>query len=213
MEAVFWHKRWSEKRIGFHQSNVTPMLVAHWDRLALASETPVFVPLCGKSQDLIWLNQQGHPVQGVELSRAAIEAFNHENSLQGEWKTIDGFDVYTAGSIQIWHADLFALSSKQLGSAQAIFDRAALIALPKNMRARYSQHLSSLAADNCQQLLICLEYEQSKRQGPPFSVSENEVEALYSGWQCTLLDKKPIEGKQPASHDSVHHLVLAQQGS
>ena len=211
MEADFWHQRWSDKRIGFHQDKATPLLVSHWDRLALDRKTPVFVPLCGKSQDMIWLNQQGHPVQGVELSRTAIEEFDIENALQGQWKTIDGFELYCAGSIQIWHADLFALSSKQLGTIQAIFDRAALIALPKDMRTQYSDHISSLAAPHCQQLLICLEYEQSKREGPPFSVSENDVKTLYSDWQHTSLARKSIAGKQPASQDSAHHLLLVQQ--
>lgn len=210
MKADFWHRRWSDKRIGFHQDKATPLLVSHWDRLALDGRTSVFVPLCGKSQDLIWLNQQGHPVQGVELSRTAIEEFDIENSLQGRWKTIDGFELYCAGSIQIWHADFFALGSNQLGTIQAIFDRAALIALPEDMRAQYSQHINSLAATNCQQLLICLEYEQSKREGPPFSISKNDVEALYSDWQCTSLERKSIAGKQPASHDSAYHLLLAQ---
>lgn len=209
MEADFWHKRWSEKRIGFHQDKTTPLLVTHWPRLALDSKTPVFVPLCGKSQDLLWLNQLGHPVLGVELSRTAIEEFDQENSLQGQWTTSQGFDLYTAGSIQIWHADIFALGVDQLGRIQAIFDRAALIALPEEMRTQYCQHLNALAAPECQQLLICLEYDQHLRQGPPFSVSETQVKALYPGWNHTPLEKNSIVGKQPASFDSAHHLTLA----
>jgi len=206
MEAVFWHNRWSERRIGFHLPQANPLLIKHWPTLEIEPNTPVFVPLCGKSQDMIWLMQQGHPVQGVELSRTAIEEFDQENSLQGSWSVVDGINCYQAGTLQIWHSDFFALSQSHTGPVDAVFDRAALIALPAQMRKRYCQHLELLASSHCKQLLICLEYEQAKREGPPFAVLEDEVATLYSRWHRTLLSKTNIEDKQPPSVDSVHLL-------
>lgn len=208
MEADFWHKRWSEGRIGFHLAQANPLLTDYWPTLELAANTPVFVPLCGKSQDMIWLMQRGHRVQAVELSRAAIEEFDRENSLQGRWETIDGLDCYQTDTIQIWHADFFKLSQVHTGPIQAIFDRAALIALPEQMRQQYAQHLSSLTAANCSQLLISLEYEQSKRAGPPFAVLEDEIHSLYPApqWTISLLGKKAIADKHPQSQDSIYLL-------
>ncbi len=206
MEADFWHQRWKEGRIGFHQSQANPMLVEHWHKLKLSSETPVFVPLCGKSQDLIWLNNRGHPVIGVELNRAAIEAFDRENNMRGSWLEQQGLSLYHSGGIRIWQADFFDLGRQQLGEIAAIFDRAALIALPKSMRQRYCDHINSLSNKHCKQLLISLEYEHTKRTGPPFSIDHAEIESLYKGWEMQLLEQKGIPDKPGNAKDCAYRL-------
>ncbi len=208
MNADFWHKRWSEGRIGFHQSQANPMLVEHWPTINLGVHIPVFVPLCGKSLDLLWLEQLGHQVTGVELSRSAIEEFDRENRLSGHWSEVEGLALYSAGSLRIWQADFFSLSHKHVAPIQAVFDRAALIALPKEMRARYCKHLQALAADQCQQLLICLEYDQSKRDGPPFAVFSDDIDTLYPQWSKITLASQSVGEKQPPSKDRAYHLTL-----
>ena len=79
MDPAFWHSRWQEGRIGFHQDRPTPLLVEHWTSLGLAQGSRVFVPLCGKSLDMAWLASQGHRVLGVELSAMAVRAFYEEH--------------------------------------------------------------------------------------------------------------------------------------
>lgn len=155
---------------------------------------------------MLWLNQQGHPVQGVELSRQAIEAFDRENGLGGRWRRSAAFEIYEAGSIQIWVGDFFALDNEQIAPLRAIFDRAALIALPPETRRDYAAKLSALSAPGCRQLLISLEYAQSLREGPPFAVFEEEIDALYPEWRLESLQRLEAGGKQPPAHDHAYGL-------
>ena len=73
MHANYWHERWDENRIGFHNAEAHVMLVRHFAALGLVKGARVFVPLCGKSRDIGWLLAQGCRVAGAELSRVAIE--------------------------------------------------------------------------------------------------------------------------------------------
>ena len=73
MEPNFWHERWQQNQLGFHESEANSLLVAHFDALSLAPNSRVFVPLCGKTRDIAWLLSKGHRVVGIELSQLAIE--------------------------------------------------------------------------------------------------------------------------------------------
>ena len=180
MEPDFWLQRWSEGRIGFHKNDTHPALAKQWPSLRLAADSNVFVPLCGKSRDMAWLATQGHRVCGVELAGEAISAFFAQEGLVAESQAVGALVRHRAGPYTLWQGDLFDLDASMLGEVAAIYDRAALIALPADLRRRYAAHLITLAADAAQ-LLICLDYDQSEYAGPPFSVSGDEVRALYSG--------------------------------
>lgn len=82
MTPEFWHKRWQEKRIGFNQSAVNPLLTEYIDHLDLAVGSRIFVPLCGKSIDMVWLAAQGYDVVGVELVETAVQEFFAEQNIQ-----------------------------------------------------------------------------------------------------------------------------------
>ena len=75
MKKEYWLDRWKREDIGFHQNIINPYLREHWQKLHLAQNSEVFVPLCGKSRDMLWLHEQGHKVLGVELSHLAAQAF------------------------------------------------------------------------------------------------------------------------------------------
>ena len=79
MKKEFWLERWERQEIGFHQSEINPYLCQYWNEVHAARESEVFVPLCGKSRDMLWLRKQGHTVLGVELSAIAAQAFFKEN--------------------------------------------------------------------------------------------------------------------------------------
>ncbi len=61
----------------------------------------------------------------------------------------------------------------------ALYDRAALVALPADLRPGYVGHTQSLLKTRAMQLLITLEYDQSAANGPPFSVLPDEVKAHW----------------------------------
>lgn len=179
MDREFWIQRWQENLIGFHQDKVNQYLESYWPTLELAEASRVFVPLCGKSLDLIWLAEQGHEVIGVEISPLAVESFFKENGLKPNISDHGHFIRFEAKGISILLGDFFKLKAEDLGEITAVFDRASLIALPPDMRQQYAEYLPKITG-NSQVLLISMEYDQSLMQGPPFSVSEAEISGLYS---------------------------------
>jgi thiopurine S-methyltransferase len=147
--------------------------------LGLARDACVLVPLCGKSLDMVWLAGEGHRVIGVEISPIAVEAFFRENALCPERTERPGFGVWRQDAIELWQGDFFDLAPEDLAQVDAIYDRASLIAMPTDMREPYAAHLMRVVPSDTPILLVTLEYDQSEMAGPPFSVSESEVEALY----------------------------------
>lgn len=179
MEADFWHTRWRNNQIGFHQGTYNRYLVKHWDSLGLAAGARVFVPLCGKSLDLIWLAERGHAVVGCELSEIAVAAFFDEAGLTPE-KAVDGpVERWRAGSIEILLGDFFKLDPGLLGAFDAVYDRGSLIAFPETMRLAYVEALAGLTAPGTPMLLLTIEYPQAEMEGPPFSVAESEIGYLF----------------------------------
>lgn len=199
MEAEFWQQRWRERQIGFHQERPSPLLLKHWPSLGLASASRVFVPLAGKTLDMAWFASQGHRVLGVELSQIAVEEFFAEHGLSPAVETTRYGRHYRADAIELICGDAFALNAELLADCAAVFDRAALIALPPPLRERYAGELYPRLPAGCRGLLITLEYPQHEKQGPPFSVVEQEVHRLYSpDWRLRTLERRDILAQQPA---------------
>ncbi len=180
MKHEFWHERWEQDQIGFHQQEINGYLTRHWAELGLPDGAPVFVPLCGKSLDMLWLREQGHPVFGIELSRKALEAFFHENDIEPSVNETERFSEFSSEQLTLFAGDYFQLSREDLGQIHAVFDRASLIALPPAMRADYVNKMGELLTPGAHILLITMQYEEGTLEGPPFSVAEEEVTALYS---------------------------------
>lgn len=180
MDADFWHQRWHQGEIGFHLDQVNPLLRRHWQAPAASR---VLVPLCGKSRDLLWLRDQGHEVIGVELSALAAHQFFAESGLEPEVETRAHFECWHVPGIEIYCGDFLTLTSELLGTVDAFYDRAALVALPPQMRSDYTHKLMTLAPA-AQGLLITLNYPQALVEGPPFAVSDEVVVRLLGGHYC-----------------------------
>jgi len=198
MDPDFWHERWKTYQIGFHQSDVNSCLVRYWPSLALDEGGRILVPLCGKSRDMFWLLEQGFAVTGVEISPLAVEAFFAENRLTPETRREPRCVRWKTEALEILCGDLLELQRDDIGNCQGVYDRAALIALPPAMRARYVNHLSTLLERQARGLLLTLDYNQSEMEGPPFSVSDEEVSRLYADtWTVQLLSRSDILHSQP----------------
>ena len=198
MDADFWLERWHDGRTHFHQARVTPLLQKYWPSLALPAGSRVLVPLCGKSLDMIWLAEQGLRVLGVELSQLAVEQFFAENGLHPEMHHSTLGSHYAAGNIEIICGDIFKLDAATLSGCTGVYDRAALIALPADMRAQYVRHVYAQLSGQYRGLLITLDYSQAQMEGPPFSVHDEEVQALYAGHSdAAIIDRRDILDKEP----------------
>lgn len=178
MTKYNWHDHWERNDIAFHLPAVNPLLEKYWSQLGITSTATVLVPLCGKTLDLLWLAKRGHHVIGVELSPIACEAFFTENKLLFDKKIKNNFTVYYNDKIELYCGDFFALSRDTLPPITAIYDRAALIALPDEIRQRYAHHLIKLLAPDGQLFLIVYDSNDTV-QGPPYPVSSGEIKQLF----------------------------------
>ncbi|SDB06574.1 thiopurine S-methyltransferase [Pseudomonas sp. NFACC23-1] len=195
MEPEFWHKRWSSNQIGFHLLEVNPYLQRFWPQLGLVQGSRVLVPLCGKSLDLLWLAHQGYSVLGVELSEKATIDFFLEHQLEPSVSEEGVFKVFRAADIEIRCGDFFALDREDVADCTALYDRAALIALPAPMRERYAAHLQRILPNGVG-LLITLDYNQDEMPGPPFSVGNDEVQRLLGDvWRLEVLQEQDVLGE------------------
>lgn len=180
MKNNYWLDRWAHENIGFHQNDINSYLVQYWQELRLTPGSKVFVPLCGKSRDMLWLREQGHPVLGVELSGIAVQAFFKENNTIPHHHMIrEKLDHFEANGVSILCGDFFGLNKDDLATMRATYDRASFVALPPKIRKRYAHHLMKILPPATQILLITFDYPQSEMLGPPFAVSPGEVEMLY----------------------------------
>ncbi len=198
MDPEFWLQRWREGRTGFHRDAVLPLLAQYWDAITLPSGSRVFVPLAGKSLDMLWLAARGHRVLAVELSPLAVAQFFADNGLEPVVETTRYGTRYRAGAIEVIHGDAFGLDAAALQDCEGVYDRAALIALPPEMRARYVSHLYASLPQGCRGLLVTLEYPPHEKAGPPFAVDEAEVRQRFGAhWDVDLLERRDILHAEP----------------
>ena len=194
MDTSYWHQRWEKNELGFHESEANPLLVKYFNALALAKGSRVFIPLCGKTLDIAWLLSNGFRVVGAELSEVAIAQLFAELGVAPNISVVGDVKHYSEKNIDIFVDDIFTVSSKTLGVVDAIYDRAALVALPKEMRHRYTAHLMEIT-HKAPQLLITLTYDQSVMDGPPFSISDAEVNQHYRDcYHLTRLESACVPG-------------------
>ena len=207
MDKEFWLERWRTHQIGFHQADYNARLLQFWPALGLRNDAKAFVPLCGKSRDMWWLAQRGHPVLGIELSQTAVEAFFTEANAPCQRRQSGVFQAFEGNGVSILCGDFFDLTPLDLSDVAGVFDRGSLVALPQEMRRRYAEHLLTVLPLGAQILLLTIEYDQNVASGPPFAVPANEVTALFSGLStkvCSpILDLAiRIEGKGAAYNEA-----------
>lgn len=216
MEREFWLERWEKNQLGWHLSDTNPLLAEHWGSLDVTRGAGVFVPLCGKSLDMRYLESLGHAVTGVELSETAVRAYFEEAGETATCMELFYLTRYQGPLSTLYCGDFFDVSAPDILGIRAVYDRGALIALPPSLRSKYVDHMLRIIPEHAHILLIALEYEQSRISGPPHSVSAAEVEALYSP-RCRVecLDRVESEDLPPrfaeagidSATETVYHIV------
>lgn len=201
MDADFWHDKWQRMEVGFHQEAANPALTRHWSTLGLLPKARVLVPLCGASLDLIWLQAQGHSIIGVELSEKALdglaERFASDRGLSLQKAAVAGQVHYRGQGVLLIAGDFFALDPTTIGPVDAVYDRAALVALPAPMRGAYVRQVRFLAPA-APQLLVTLDYDQQQMAGPPFAVNDAEVASHYAAdYYIECLEERELIDHEP----------------
>ncbi len=189
MNIESWKQAWEMNDIGFHKNKPHPLLVKYFKKLGLEKGSRVFLPLCGKTLDISWLLSRGYQVAGAEVSQLAVEQLFLELGLEAKIKEAENLFLYSAEDIDIFVGDIFDLSREVLGPVDAIYDRAALVALPAEIRNGYTQHLLQITAAS-PQLLITFVFDQRLKDGPPFSIDTDEVNRHYRNvYELELLER------------------------
>ncbi len=199
MDPAFWHERWALGEIGFHRPEPHWALDAHWSAVSHDPEARVLVPLCGKSVDLHWLAARHRHVTGVELDASALAAFLAEwpggETPAARWDTLSRGHRWTRiNGLTLVAGDFFSYASEQ--PFDVFYDRAALIALPPSMRPAYLTHLHGLVAPGGSGLVVTFEYEQNQMDGPPFSVTSQEI-SQSAGWASEVLTRRDVLAHHP----------------
>lgn len=193
MELSYWRSKWRKGNIGFHMEDAYPGLEKQWNSISINEQSAVFVPLCGKSKDLIWLSERCEQVVGVEISELAVKQFLDENYLDATISSFADFKIYQTKNIELWNGDFFKLPEHKLPSFDLVYDKAALIALSPDMRQRYVDKILNLVSVNTQILLHHFVYQQSEMTGPPFSVSIDDINTLYGQhFNLQILEKQDL---------------------
>lgn len=210
MEAAFWQHRWQVNQIGFHLPNANPLLTDNFSRLELAANSKVFIPLCGKTLDIHWLLAQGFRVIAVELVESAIVQLFSELGITPSITKQGKFTLFEGPNIEVWVGDIFDIDHHQLVGVDAIYDRAALVALPVDMRTRYIEFVTSLCQfEACPMLLVSFDYDQTVVGGPPFSIGQNDVEHYYhSTFDIDLIQTADVEGGMKGKCPALEHVFV-----
>lgn len=194
MDPNFWLARWENNHLGWHQEQAHPMLVKYLPQVIASNHAHIFLPLCGKTLDIGWLRSQGYNVAGAELSEIAVQQLFENADITPEVTDLGELKRYSADQVDVFVGDIFDLTSDLLGPVEAVFDRAALVALPDDMRIRYAQHIAAIT-QKAPQLLISFEYDQNVMAGPPFSVPQAEITRLYEkNYDISLLTDEDVAG-------------------
>lgn len=178
MKQKYWHEKWQTNDIGFHESTVSPDLVTYLPKLNLSAGNCIFVPLCGKSKDLLWLSAQGFRVIGVELSPIACDEFFTELNVIPRITRRASFIHYAHDNIELFCGDIFDLTAADFPPIHAMYDCKALIALSADTRRKYVNHLIQCLGTQIK-ILLLTRTTNCNVTPPPYSVDEAEINSLY----------------------------------
>jgi thiopurine S-methyltransferase len=180
-EKEYWLNKWRSNDIAFHEQDINPDLIAYIHTLNLYSGDYIFVPLCGKTKDMVWLANEGFHVIGVELSPIACDEFFSEMNISPQITQQSKFIRYKHNNIELLCGDLFDLTKTDLPTIHAIYDCKALIALPNDLRKKYVNHIMSCLGTKIKILLLTME-SNCHVKPPPYSVNSNEIDLLYGNY-------------------------------
>ncbi len=209
MDKSFWYDKWTNNELGFHEPEVNPLFSDYFSTLNIKKNSRVFLPLCGKTLDIGWLLSNGYHVAGIELYEPAIKQLFTEIGLESKITNLNQLKHYSAKNIDIFVGDIFELSRDTLGRVDAVFDRGALVALPEAIRPQYSNHVINIT-NTAPQLLISYQYNQGMKNGPPFSISDKEINTYYgSNYEISTLTNQDVTGELAngiSMQEQVRHL-------
>ncbi|GFN97348.1 thiopurine s-methyltransferase [Plakobranchus ocellatus] len=190
-----WKRMWEFDEIDFHNEQVHQTLIEYLDRLGPCGKPAnIFVPLCGKSLDVKWLADQGVQTVGLDGVHKALEQFYTEHGLDWEETNVPALGgagkllSSKDGRLKLYCGDITDFTVEVGGCFDAVWDRAAVVALNREDVERYVQIMKGLVRPGGCILLESEEFEASDFDGitdvllklpPPHAMFEDEIRRLY----------------------------------
>lgn len=174
----FWQQHWSDGQTAFHLDDIHPDLQVFLPVLSLELGDTVFVPLCGRTLDIGYLLNVGYNVIAIEMVEYAVQQLFNQLSIVPEVSGWKQGKCYRADHLTVYVGNYFDLSSDECAEVSAIYDRAALAAMPYKLQQRYCQHLGDITV-YAKQLVIASAFDQTKMQGPPFTITPQHIQQYY----------------------------------
>ncbi len=203
---------WDENQIGFHQNSFNRLLERYWTSLSIPQGGSVFVPLCGKSRDMIYLAQSGYRVIGAELSEFAIQSFLSENGIAADRASTPEYVAYQSQDYALYVGDVFDIFEQCTSGISAVYDRASLVALPEPMRSRFVACQRRFFPPGCAMLLVALEYAPGTVNPPPFAIEHSEIERHYASWcEVQRLETISAQIKGFPGLESAYRIIVGDQ--
>lgn len=196
MDFEFWSNCWVKPTQPFHLTKPHHFLTEYFSEY-FSDKERVLLPLCGKTQDINFIANNGIKAIGVEFNPRAVESFFEDSQLTPDITSLDNKTRYQTTNIEIWLSDFFDINRDDIGQFQAIFDRAALVALPAEMRPDYAKHLLSFLAPQGRLLLVTMDYDVEQMSGPPFYIDKTEIEKLFPNTHIKQLARTSIIQSHP----------------
>lgn len=129
---------------------------------------------------MIWLAQQGYSIVGVEISEIAVSGFFSNQDLIAKRSNLGSFQQFQAEPYTLLCGDIFQLKSHHVKQVNAVYDRASLVALDSKQRKAYAKLLGEILPSGCSVLLVAMDYPQKEMRGPPYAVTDTEVQDLFA---------------------------------
>ena len=123
-----------------------------------------------------YVTQNEYPLDDDTTLMSTTDVHSYITHANDTFVQVSGYQL---DELTLFQGDVFDLYPELLADVGAVFDRAALIALPPPMRARYAAHRRAILPRPVDRLLITLDYDQSRMSGPPFSVQPPEIAHLF----------------------------------
>lgn len=201
MEKEFWLNVWQGGVLGFHRNEYHPKLIQNLKKIKLPENARSFVPLCGKSLDMIYLLSLGQKVSAIEICPIAVNSFFEENNIHFNKSQKENLTLFHNDELNIYCGDYFELEKSSLGQIDFVYDRASNIALPPDMRKKYYKKMAELTNEGTQFLILNFEHSSDTYQGPPFAVFPEEIEKEYGQYfdlEFEILDswQQEIKGER-----------------
>ena len=179
MPLDFWSQVWQEGTIRFHQKDYNSQMISFFKDMDLKGKS-VFIPLAGKTKDILFFLEKRSFVTAIEFVESAIIDFFKENNIHYTKKD----STYFAPNLTFHCMDYFKFEVS--APFDVLYDRASQVVFNSELRPAYYDHMKTLISPQTIVLLAAIDHSGPSDYGPPYKISPAEVTEAYKKMNIPL---------------------------